>query len=280
VIGDRVECEVAASQVFVDGRTEGYDSVATVGLDVASKGRDLVHGAIAIEHPHGAEFDPHRYCPWKETADLRRSGGGCQVPVQVWVAKEGVSHGASHAPGLEALVLEPFCDVENGSWRGERGHCEGVGNGRSDVYVSTPMNMEPLLAVSGATDEFKASVRQYSTHGKAPLVEAAGFAPPIKVLRVLAQLLDVEPTLRLGRVRVEGYAGCSDFRGSIEAHIDGRVRQWSFVWCCRWRASEEGWVDCFGFPDQMRAAREFGFRCFERWVESPAPGGIPTASVR
>lgn len=127
------------------------------------------------------------------------------------------------------------------------------------------MNMEPLLAISGATDEFKASVRQYSTHGKAPLVEAAGFAPPVKVLRVLAQLLDVEPTLRLERVRVEGYAGCSDFRGSLEAHADGGVRQWTFVWCCKWRASEEGWVDCFGFPDQMRAAREFGHRCFQTW---------------
>lgn len=87
------------------------------------------------------------------------------------------------------------------------------------------MNLEPLLALSGATDAFKASVRQYSTDGKAPLVEAAGFAPQIKVMRVLAQLLDAEPTLRLERVRIDGYAGCSDFRGSVEAHADGVVRQ-------------------------------------------------------
>jgi hypothetical protein len=53
--------------------------------------------------------------------------------------------------------------------------------------------------------------------------------------------------------------------GSVEAHADGVVRQWSFAWCCKWRAVEEGWVDCFGFPDQTRAAREFEYRCFETW---------------
>jgi hypothetical protein len=127
------------------------------------------------------------------------------------------------------------------------------------------MNMDALLAASGATDEFKDSVRQYSTHGKAPLVEAVGWPPPVKVMRVLAHLLEVEPTLRLQRVRINASAGCSDFRGSVEAHAEGFVRQWHFVWCCRWRAVEQGWIDCFGFPDQMRAARDFGHRCFETW---------------
>jgi hypothetical protein len=133
------------------------------------------------------------------------------------------------------------------------------------------MNLEPLLAASWATDDFKASVRQYSTLGKAPLLDVAEFAPPVKVLRVVAQLLDVEPALRLERVRVLGNAGCSDFRGSVEAHADGVVRRWQFVWCCKWRAAEEGWVDCFGFPDQIRAAKEFGYRCFQAWREDLAP---------
>ena len=127
------------------------------------------------------------------------------------------------------------------------------------------MNLESLLAASGATEDFKESVRQYSTVGKAPLVAAGGFAPPIKVVRVVAQLLEAEPGLRLERVRVDGNAGCSDFRGSVEAHAEGVVRRWEFVWCCRWRAAQQGWVDCFGFPDQMRAAQEFGFRCFKTW---------------
>ena len=132
------------------------------------------------------------------------------------------------------------------------------------------MNMDALLAASAASDDFKDSVRQYSTQGKAPLVEAARHAPPIKVMRVVAHLLEAEPTLRLERVRIDGSAGCSDFRGLIEAEMDGVVRQWQFTWCCRWRAVEQGWVDCFGFPDQMRAAREFGHRCFESWTETSA----------
>ena len=33
----------------------------------------------------------------------------------------------------------------------------------------------------------------------------------------------------------------------------------------RWRAEQQGWVDAFGFPDQIRAADEFGWNCFHRW---------------
>ena len=137
----------------------------------------------------------------------------------------------------------------------------------SDVYVSG-MDLERLLWASRATDEFKDSVRQYSTEGKAPLIEVTGFSPSTKVLRVVSQLLESEPGLALERVRVSGAAGCSDFRGVAEAHADGVVRQWSFVWCCKWRAIEQGWVDWFGLPDQMRAAREFGHRCFQTWIEA------------
>ena len=37
------------------------------------------------------------------------------------------------------------------------------------------------------------------------------------------------------------------------------------AWDCAWRAREMGWTDCFGFPDQMRAAREYDWRCFKSW---------------
>ena len=132
------------------------------------------------------------------------------------------------------------------------------------------MDLDTLLAGSRATDEFKACVRQYSTVGKAPLIEVAGCSPPTKVLRVVAQLLDAEPGLRLERVRVSGSSGCSDYRGVAEAHVEGVVKRWSFVWCCKWRAVEQGWLDWFGLPDQMRAAREFGYRCFETWASISA----------
>jgi hypothetical protein len=45
---------------------------------------------------------------------------------------------------------------------------------------------------------------------------------------------------------------------------DAELR-FAFTWCCAWRAEQEGWRDCFGFWDQARAAREFGYRCFSRW---------------
>ena len=51
----------------------------------------------------------------------------------------------------------------------------------------------------------------------------------------------------------------------------------SFTWCCRWRAEQEGWKDYFGFPDQIRAAREFGWDCFQRWSESA--GDVPDVVV-
>ena len=128
------------------------------------------------------------------------------------------------------------------------------------------MNMDALLAASGATDEFKDSVRQYSTHGKAPLVEAAGYAPPIKVMRVLAQLLEVGADASTASACAStATPGAPTSAGRSRRTPTGVVRQWRFVWCCRWRAVEQGWVDCFGFPDQMRAAREFGYRCFETW---------------
>ena len=34
------------------------------------------------------------------------------------------------------------------------------------------------------------------------------------------------------------------------------VRTVRFHWDCKWKAQQEGWSDYFGFPDQMRAARE------------------------
>ncbi|HEX8695519.1 MAG TPA: hypothetical protein VF746_24110, partial [Longimicrobium sp.] len=40
-----------------------------------------------------------------------------------------------------------------------------------------------------------------------------------------------------------------------------------FVWDCKWKAEQHGWHDYFGFPDQGRAAREFGYDCFRAWVE-------------
>ena len=136
----------------------------------------------------------------------------------------------------------------------------------------TPPPLEALIAESAACPEFKADVLAYAGFEAAPRVVVAGHAPRVKVLRVLAQLLAADPALVIECVRVRAVAGCADFRGTISASLaDGAERAWDFAWDCRWRAIESGVVDSLGYPDQARAAREFGWRCFAVWTERTAP---------
>ena len=130
------------------------------------------------------------------------------------------------------------------------------------------MSIEDLIGRSRATDEFKDDLVRYAGGGPSDRVLAVRHAPRIKVLRVIAQLLSAEPGLRIDRVRIDAWSGCSDFRGTILVEtLDGQ-REFSFKWDCSWRAEQEGWYDAFQLPDQIRAAREFGWRCFERWEEA------------
>ena len=122
-----------------------------------------------------------------------------------------------------------------------------------------------LLARSGATEDFKADVRAYASREPASRVTATRHLPRVKVLRVLTQLLESAPTLPIERVHLDAVAGCSDFRGTLTVETLRETHAFEFVWDCHWRAVREGWTDCFGLPDQIRAAREFGHRCFERW---------------
>lgn len=127
------------------------------------------------------------------------------------------------------------------------------------------MDIEDLLQTSSATAEFKAAVRAYWNHVEVPAIGAVRHAPRVKVQRVLCQLLSAEGDLPIESVVVDATSGCSDFRGTLRVAAGGESKVFNFTWDCQWRAREEGWVDYFGFPDQIRAAREFGWRCFARW---------------
>lgn len=131
------------------------------------------------------------------------------------------------------------------------------------------MDIEDLLAASSATDAFKVAVRAYLDHKDAPAIQVVRHAPRVKVQRLLSQLLSAEPALAIEAVTVDGVSGCSDYRGTLRVESRGVSKVFNFVWDCQWRAREEGWTDYFGFPDQIRAAREFGWRCFARWDEAP-----------
>jgi hypothetical protein len=123
----------------------------------------------------------------------------------------------------------------------------------------------PFLDAAAAHPDFKTEVLTYVSGGTAPRIELEGYAPRVKVERVLTQLFHAHPDLPVERVRVRGRSGCSDFSGEVTVLAGQSELRFAFTWCCAWRAEQEGWRDCFGFWDQARAAREFGFQCFSRW---------------
>jgi hypothetical protein len=124
---------------------------------------------------------------------------------------------------------------------------------------------EALFATSSVSPAFKDDVVRFLQAGEAERVAIKGFAPRVKVARVLKQVLAEAGELEIERVHVTGRSGCSDFTGCVEIETTSGTVVYDFVWCCRWRAEQEGWTDYFGFPDQMRAAREFDWRCFQVW---------------
>jgi hypothetical protein len=138
------------------------------------------------------------------------------------------------------------------------------------------MDLADFLATSAATDAFKADLIAFAEHEPAPRIQSARHVPRIKILRVVTQLLHAEPGLEVDAVTVDGHSGCSDFKGTVTVVAGGETIVFEFVWDCQWRAMQQGWVDHFGLPDQIRAAREFGWRCFEQWRRA----GTASASGR
>jgi hypothetical protein len=124
-------------------------------------------------------------------------------------------------------------------------------------------DIETLLAQSTAGEAFKAAVRDLARGRKSDLIGFGWGAPPVKVLRVISKLLETEPSLEISEVNLDGHSGCSDFEGTV--HVNGNERTYEFRWDCEWRAKQEGFRDAFGYPDQIRAAQEFGYQCFERF---------------
>jgi len=132
------------------------------------------------------------------------------------------------------------------------------------------MHLTNLLDESAATAEFKAAVRSVRERVRTPLVTSARPVPHVKIVRLLTHLLDAERALEISAVRIHADSGCSDLTGVIDVTCVDRVRRFSFAWDCAWRATQLGWTDCFGFPDQMRAAREYDWRCFKSWQSADA----------
>ena len=154
------------------------------------------------------------------------------------------------------------------------------------------MSLTSLLDRSAASDQLKLAMRTLVAQpwGNAQscdtLVCRRGM-PAVKVERVLTQLLTELPDAPIARIEIDARSGCSDFSGQLTVQVGETIRVFDFVWDCRWRAAEEGWTDHWGEPDQIRAAREFGWRCFAVWSERPgvkagasALGALPNGATR
>jgi len=135
------------------------------------------------------------------------------------------------------------------------------------------MTIQYLIARSGATPEFRAALEEFLASGRPN--ERIAFdsrrSPSVKVERTLTRLLEMHPELALESVSIVGSSGCEYYRGTLTAVAAGAQHRIEFYWDCKWRAEQQGWRDAFGFPDQIRAAREFGYDCFREWK--------PTVSV-
>jgi hypothetical protein len=135
--------------------------------------------------------------------------------------------------------------------------------------------LTPLLAQSAATEAFRTDLAAFANRGESPRISAPGRSPRVKVLRAIAQLLHVEPSLQIEQVAVRAVSGCADFIGELEVTDSaGITHLFDFEWNCEWKAKQLGYVDGFGFPDQIRAAQEFGWQCFERWSRRAMAGQL------
>jgi hypothetical protein len=124
--------------------------------------------------------------------------------------------------------------------------------------------LESLLEASKCTPEFReAVVRLSRNEAPGPLIAFSGGVPPVKGLRTISKLLEMEPQREIRQVHIQGQSGCSDFVGTLKVNGDELIV--AFKWDCAWRAQQEGLVDYFGSPDQIKAAQTFGYQCFEEW---------------
>jgi hypothetical protein len=137
------------------------------------------------------------------------------------------------------------------------------------------MPIQHLIATAKASAAFKSDVVRFADGLPADRIRTVRHAPRIKVLRLLTQLLHAEPHLEIERVVVDAWSGCSDFRGIITVTTPDALMAFRFRWDCSWRAEQEGWFDAFQLPDQIRAAHEFGWRCFSQWETEAAQDATP-----
>jgi hypothetical protein len=132
------------------------------------------------------------------------------------------------------------------------------------------MRLGETLERAAVTPAFREALQRFLRDGRPnQAIDFGAHAPPIKVERTLIRALESYADLPVEHVRIRASSGCEFFRGELVVLAGAEQRRVRFDWDCRWKAKQLGWTDHFGFPDQARAAREFGHDCFRSWEELP-----------
>lgn len=147
-----------------------------------------------------------------------------------------------------------------------RSYDSGLSLPRYEIMIDSTIvqSIELILRSSQATEDFKKAIRSlHSGDFGQPggHINANTGAPPLKVLRVALKILESFPGTAIEQISVNAVSGCSNFTG--EAVVEPGGTRINFNWDCAWRALQENMRDPFGDPDQMKAAREYGYQCFE-----------------
>jgi hypothetical protein len=143
------------------------------------------------------------------------------------------------------------------------------------------MTLTDALSASAATSGFRDAVARFlldnRSNERVRYCDAS--CPPVKIERTLRMLVESYAALPIESVEIDGRSGCEYFRGTLTIQAAGATRVVDFHWDCRWKAEQLGWVDAFGFADQIRAARELGHDCFRGWREREVVAAEPIAAA-
>lgn len=129
--------------------------------------------------------------------------------------------------------------------------------------VQTP---EAILEASAASPAFKDAVQALIAGRAQDRIQFAAPQPPVKALRFALKMLEALPGEAFESVAIQAVSSCSGYIGHATARTLAGVIRIDFKWDCAWRARERGWTDAFGDPDQIRAAQEWGYQCFEEFI--------------
>ena len=120
-----------------------------------------------------------------------------------------------------------------------------------------------LATRSQAAGQFKKALADYMNGKDSGLIVHSLGAPRVKLLRVLAKLLEEYPDEPISDVSIQASASCSGFSGVLT--FGPKATKIEFNWDCAWKAAQEGLQTWYGEPDQAKAAQLFGYQCFEQF---------------